>query len=304
MPNLTNLANVKQWVNQTLTTDDVLLNRLIAEASRTTLNFLQRPDIGETSITETISGKNTPLLALRNWPVTNVSALSINGNVIPASSGPMAYGYALQQVYGGLAGKPQMLGVVGSVPAYGGGWPSPYGYYGQSPPVAGSSLSKPFGEGISNIIVTYSFGYAISAETATIPNSGYAVTPAQPYGMITGDNGVSYADGSGSLVAVASAPTAGQYIAPTPFAATPNYNYQFAAADANKAVLLNYNYVPSDLEQAVIEMVGERYRYRERIGQASRSLGGQETASYMVRDGLTASMKQRLQPYKIAWSGG
>lgn len=306
MTNLTNLANVKQWVNQSTTDDDTLLTRLIAEASRTTLNFLQRPDIGATSITETISGKNTAALPLRNWPVVSVSALSINNVVVPASTGPTAYGYALQEVYGGLAGKPQMLGIVGSVCNAGGGWPNPYGYYGQSPPVAGSSGARPFGAGVSNILVTYLYGYAIASEPGTIPGtSAYTITPAQPYGMLTEDNGVSYADGSGALVAVAGpTPTAGQYVPPKPFAASPSFVYTFAAADAGKAVLLNYDYVPSDIEQAVIEMVGERYRYRERIGQASRSLGGQETASYMVRDGLTASIKQRLQPYKIAWAGG
>ena len=55
--NLTYLANVRSWVNSQSSTDDALLNRLIAEASRTILNYLQRADIGLTSVTEIISGR-------------------------------------------------------------------------------------------------------------------------------------------------------------------------------------------------------------------------------------------------------
>lgn len=304
MTNLTTLTNVKQWVSSITTTDDQLLQRLISEASRTALNFMQRPDIGLTTLTETLSGKNTPLLPLRNWPVTEVSALSVNGVIIPASTGPTVYGYALQEVYGGLAGKPQLLGIVGSVANLGGTPASPWGYYGQSPYTNGNNAARPFCAGVSNVLVTYSYGYAIDDEAQTVPAGGGTITPTQPYGALTEDNGVTYADTGIALVPVPENPTTGQYVAPNPFASSPNYNYTFAAGDAARDVLLNYDFVPYDVEQAVIEMVGERYRYRSRIGESSRSLGGQETSSYMVRDGLTASIKQRLEPYKISWAGG
>ena len=301
--NLTSLSNVRAWVNSSTTTDDNLLMRLIAEASRMALNYMQRPDIGLTTITETISGKNTPKVPLRNWPVVVVNSLSINNVVIPASTGPTVYGYALEQVYGSTAGKPQMLGLVGSI--YGSGqWPSPYGYYGQSPPIAGVALDRPFSPGINNILVNYSYGYCVQNEAQSIPaTSTYTITPNAPYGAWAQDLGVSYASG-GALVAVTANPTAGQYIPPNLAGDSPTLVYTFAAADEGKAVLLNYNYVPYDVEQAVIEMVGERYRYKERIGQSSQSMGGQTTTSYLVRDALTASIKARLDPYRITWTGG
>lgn len=303
--NLTTLANVRSWVNSQAgqTTDDPLLTRLIAEASRTILNYLQRPDIGLTTITETISGKNTPKQPLRNWPVIAVNSLSINNISIPASTGPTTYGYALEQYYGSTAGKPQMLGLVGSI--YGSsGWPSPYGYYGQSPPIAGVALDRPFSPGVNNILVNYSYGYAIKAEAQTVPGTPFQITPFAPYGAWASDLGVTYASNGAALTAVASNPSVGQYVPPNLSGDTPILYYQFAAADAAAGVLLNYNYVPYDLEQACIEIVGERYRYKNRIGESSRSMGGQETASYMVRDTLTASIKGRLNPYRLVWSGG
>lgn len=301
--NLTSLANVRQWVNSSTTTDDALLTRLIAEASLTALNYMQRPDIGLTTITETISGKNTPKQPLRNWPVITVNSLSINNVSIPASTGPTTYGYVIEQFYGGTAGKPQMLGLVGTI--YGAGqWPSPYGYYSQSPPIAGVSLDRPFSPGVNNILVNYSYGYCVQNEAQNIPaTSTYTITPNAPYGAWASDNGVSYATG-GALTAVKSAPTTGQYVPPNLASDTPTLVYTFAAADEGKAVLLNYNYVPYDIEQAVIEMVGERYRYKDRIGQSSQSMGGQTTTSYMVKDALTPSIKARLNPYMLVWSGG
>ena len=56
------------------------------------------------------------------------------------------------------------------------------------------------------------------------------------------------------------------------------------------------------IEQACIEIVAERYRYRSRIGQVSQSLGGQETASYKL-DALTDVIKTRLNPYRLGWAG-
>lgn len=300
--NLTTLANVRDWVSSSTSNDDNLLMRLIAEASRMALNYMQRPDIGLTTITETISGRNTPKQPLRNWPVITVNSLSINNVSIPASTGPTVYGYALEQFYGSIAGKPQMLGLVGSI--YGsGGWPSPYGYYGQSPPIAGVALNRPFSPGVNNILVNYSYGYCVQGEAQTIQDTTpYQIAPNAPYGNYAQDLGVSYASG-GALTSIPSGtPSAGQYVPPNLAGDTPTLVYTFAAADEGKGVILNYNYVPYDMEQAVIEMVGERYRYQSRIGQASQSLGGQTTTSYLVKDALTAAIKARLDAYRIRWT--
>ncbi len=88
----------------------------------------------------------------------------------------------------------------------------------------------------------------------------------------------------------------GQY-AVAEVAATGIATYTFAAADQGLGVLLNYSYVPAEIEQAAIEWISERYRYKQRIGQVSQSLGGQETSSYSLKD-MPDFIKLILQPYK------
>ena len=283
--NLTTLANVRAWVGSqsTVTTDDALLSRLIIEASQTILDYLQRADLGYTEATEIISGRGERKLQLRNWPVIEVTSVSIEGVSVPASTSASMQGFFLEPVYGSIAGRPQNLGLRG---------------YAQTLP----NRLPAFPTGVGNIEIGYSFGYCVQDEAATIPSaSTYTITPASPRGLFGGDLGVTLADGT-PLTAIASGtPSAGQYLPPDVSSATPRLVYTFAAADAGKAVLLSYNFVPAPVEQACIELVGERYKYKSRIGLASASMGGQETTSYMVEETLTAAIKGRLDPYKLVW---
>jgi hypothetical protein len=58
-----------------------------------------------------------------------------------------------------------------------------------------------------------------------------------------------------------------------------------------------YAAVPPAVAQAAIELVGEAFRRRERIGQSSKSLGGQETAAFQVTD-MNATNRQMLAAYR------
>jgi len=42
--------------------------------------------------------------------------------------------------------------------------------------------------------------------------------------------------------------------------------------------------VPADIEQAVIELIGLRYKERDRIGQQSKNMANGETVTYMIKD--------------------
>lgn len=303
--NLTSLANVRAWVGSQSgqNADDALLSRLIVEASQTILNYIQRADLGKTTITETISGRGERKLQLRNWPVLDVTGLRIEGTTIPESTAASVYGFFLEPVYGSSSGRAQNVGIrnFNSNPYPVGGYPAGYGMTAYMP--TNSQLEREFPRGVGNIEVDYSFGYCVQSEAATIPAaSTYTITPAAPRGSWGGDLGVTLADGT-PLTAIASGtPSAGQYLPPDVSSATPRLVYTFAAADAGKAVLLSYNYIPAPVEQACVEMVGERYKYKSRIGLASTSLSGQETASYVL-DGLTKSIKSRLDPYRMTWGG-
>ena len=54
-----------------------------------------------------------------------------------------------------------------------------------------------------------------------------------------------------------------------------------------------YETLPPSLVQAVNELVGEAFRRRERIGQSSKSLGGQETVTFSTTD-MNATVKTAL----------
>jgi hypothetical protein len=302
--NLTTLANVRAWVGSTTDTDNALLTRLITMASQQILQHLQRPDLGLTTITETISGRGERKLQLRNWPVLAVNSLSINGQSVPASTGPTVYGFALEAVYGGVAGRPQNLGIAGAWDTgfdAGNGVAIVNGVATFAGPYSGIG-ARPLPPGVNNIVVNYSYGYCVQGEAQTIPASTYQITPKAPYGSWGGDNGVSYASGAALTPIASGTPSVGQYVPPNLSGDSPTPYYQFAAADVGAGVLLNYNYVPAQVEQACIETVGERYRYKSRIGQKSQSLSGQETASYDL-SGLTVAVMEMLAPFRLEWGG-
>ena len=58
----------------------------------------------------------------------------------------------------------------------------------------------------------------------------------------------------------------------------------FAAADAGAAVLISYGFIPAAINNACIEWVAERYRYRTRIGQSAQTVQGQMTAAYSLKN--------------------
>lgn len=58
-----------------------------------------------------------------------------------------------------------------------------------------------------------------------------------------------------------------------------------------------YAVVPADVEQACIEIVGEAFKRKERIGQLSKTLGGQETIAFSQAD-MNAAVRAMLDPYR------
>lgn len=258
----TSLARARNWAGITSSSEDSLINALIAEVSRFILSYLGRAAVFDASYTEVIDGAGQQSVFLRHWPVTSVSSLSVDGNVISAAVSASLAGYILERWDGMPAGFQQRLSLRGYV----------------------------FAEGVGNVSVTYNAGYKISGEARVVPASGSpTITVDAPYGSFAADGGVTYASGA-ALAFVASAPVVGQY--------TVNAGvYSFAAADAGAEMCISYSYIPSDLEHACVALVAERYRYRSRIGEISKSLGGQETASYSQKD-MPEFVRTLLQPYR------
>jgi hypothetical protein len=144
--------------------------------------------------------------------------------------------------------------------------------------------------GVQNVTIAYGAGYQITNESGVIPTRPpYCVSARAPYGDWASDRGVVYSNGV-SLTAITGNPAAGQY-------AVVNGVYSFAQPDAGSTVLLTYGYVPADLASCCIDWAAERYAYRSRKGQHSKSLGGEETMAFIVRD-IPDFVVSALSPYR------
>jgi hypothetical protein len=278
---LTTLANVKAWLSITSTNSDAILGALITAASRAIYANLGRASLLPRAFVERYDGVTMPnrRLYLRNWPVLSIASLTNNGVTIPpapAVVGSMPQsGYLLELWDGTPPGQPQPIDVYGSFQ-----WGS---YH--------------FTRGRQNVGVTYTAGYAVQGEAWTVPGgSPYTVTPIAPYGPFASDQGVVYAATGVALTLVSGTPAKGQY-------AQASGVYTFAAADANAAILISYGFVPQDLAQVCMELIGERYSYRNRIGEITKSLGGQETMTY-AQVSIPKALDMYLQPYRAVMIPG
>jgi hypothetical protein len=263
---LVSLADLKSWLALTGTNDDVLLAQLITQISRAIFNLIDRPAILPSAYTETRDGGNDVSIVLRQWPVTGVSSCVVDGVPIPPSP-PLVGGASAQIGY-----------VLDSSDA--------------APPGAMQRLSLRgflFTCGVQNVTISYGAGYQITNESVVIPATlPYSVPARASFGRWASDGGVVYSNGV-SLTAVTGSPTTGQY-------AVVNGVYSFAQPDAGSVVLLTYGYVPADLASCCMDWVAERYVYRSRIGQHSKSLGGQETVAFIVKD-IPDFVVSALSPY-------
>ena len=265
------LADVKTWLAGSSgigTSDDALIARLITDVSGAIGAYLGRPVLTPRSFVERHDGDGKARLFLRRYPVLQVTSLLIDNVAVVAAAPPApgaayASGYLLEAWDGLPPGRPQPLDVFGTC----------------------------FRKGRQNVSVSYSAGYAVTNENATVPASPgpYSVTAAAPFGPWASDASVTYANGT-ALVAVTGSPTAGEYT-------VASGTYGFAAADAGAAVLISYGFIPAAINNACIEWVAERYRYRTRVGQSSQTVQGQQTASYSLKD-IPDFVRASLDPYR------
>jgi len=265
------LADVKTWLAGSSgigSTDDALLARLITDVSGAIAAYLGRPALMPRTLNERLNGNGRKRLFLSHYPVLQVTSLVIDNVAVeaataPADGAPQPRGYLLEPWDGLPPGRPQALDLFQAV----------------------------FRQGRQNVIADYSAGYAVGNEAATVPAAPglYNVSAAAPFGPWASDVGVTYADGA-ALAAVTGTPGAGQYNVSAGI-------YTFAAADAGAAVLISYGFIPAAINNACIEWVAERYRYRTRIGQSAQTVAGQQTASYSLKD-IPDFIRASLDPYR------
>ena len=283
MNDLCTLADVKAWLGRSDTKSDAVLQSLITRTSRQILSYLQRGTILPANVTDLRDGTATQSMTLRRWPVISVTSLIIDDQTIPQSpamtgsaaaaqgsplvSGPRAGGWMLEAWDGTPPGRAQTLSL------------------------SGYSFGRGFlgARNFQDVQIVYQAGYQVSAEPQTVA-SGTATVSA-PFGAWASDVGVTYANGT-PLVKVANSPAVGQYALDTTAG-----TYDFNAGDNGAPVLISYGFTPTDLADACIELVSERYRYSQRIGEKTHSLGGNETVAF-DNTRLTPLIASLLQPYR------
>jgi len=250
---LVTLDDLKAWIYKTPTgagagANDDLLKKMITRASQLVCNYLNRTTFYKQSVTELRDGYGKDFMLLREFPVLSISSVTVCTTTVLQSTGPSDTGYSLEPWDGIPPGSQQTLILRGYA----------------------------FAPGRQQNKIIYEAGYVVQGETATIPDDGAYTVTTQPNWLA--DEGVTFADGT-ALTLVASGPASGQYA----LGNAPG-QYVFAVADAGKAILLSYDFCPVDLAQAVIEWIADRYAYMTRTGEVSRSVGGQTTATYAIKD--------------------
>lgn len=245
---LVSLTQLKAHLGVQSNGDDILLGSLISQISRAIASYVSRPFIWPRNVVDTFDGNGRDKIQLRHWPVISVSSLLINGQALSPAPTPLSAGWMLEAADDAPPGGMQKVILRDAV----------------------------FSRGWQNVSISYRAGYQVSNEACVAPAvAPFLVKAAQPYGAYSCDVGVAYA-GAQALTCVIANPGQGQY------ALDGSGGYVFSAADAGQALLLNYGYVPSDLAGCALEWAADRYRYRERIGMTSKSLGGQETAAFRI----------------------
>jgi len=266
---LTTLDHVKAWlaIDESNTDSDDYLLRLIKSASRFALNYMQRDSMAATLYNEMYDGYGKSYMVLRQYPAIDVIALSFNGVPVSEATGngittPFADGYVLEDPK--VAPSQQRLSLFGRV----------------------------YPHQRSSVYVSYRAGYLISDESHTIIGN-YGQYQFQTNSVWLQDDGVKLSNGT-ALTRVYVDPA---NVGPMQYCVDEDGQYSFNAAQGGSVVLVSYSYVPPDVEQAVWELVGERYRAQDRIGLNSKTLGGQETVSYDVR-AMSPYIRELLNPYK------
>jgi hypothetical protein len=274
---LTTLSRLQNWLEGSTSNSMPILSQLITACSNGIRSKLNRAGLASQTFVRTFNGTGNKQLVLPDYPVTAITNVQMGAAIIGPSPLPnpitglpapptLGYGYRFVPWNGSLPSENAVLEFVNGV----------------------------WWHGSQNIQITYNAGYLVSNEPWTIPSSPgpYGVTTLQLMGFQCKDNGVVYASSGVALKPVASAPTVGQYIPPPD---TSPGLYTFSSSDAGAAVEISYSFVPSDLEEATIQYVAERWSYRGRVGQESKSLGGQETMRFM-RGGGPHQMFPDLPP--------
>lgn len=260
---LTTLQAVKDWLGVSTTLDDTRLTQVIDAASQFALNYMSRDSLQSNSFTQNFRGNGKQCMLLRNWPIISITQVAIGGKVIPEATmegpGNPRNGWSMADTDDRAA--PQSLELFD------------YWFWLRS-----------------SCQVIYQAGYQQTNNYTFVASTGYNTYAPQEGGQWTEDLGVTIG-GNPATLTTSTDPLEGQYYVDA------WGNYTFNDADAGSAVAITYSYAPWDVAFGVTQIVGEWWVRKQRIGVASKSLGGQETVSFTLQD-INDTVKSMIQPYR------
>lgn len=263
---LTTLAIVKEWLGIDHANSDASLIRIINAASQFTLNYLNRDSLAAQQFTQNFRGNGKDTMLLRNWPVISVSSVGVNGSLVTGSTrgvgGLPSTGWILSDARSG----PQSLDLYGSF------------FFYRAP-----------------CQVIYRAGYETSQTTVLelsgeSPDEVVIFTPTAEGQWIR--NELVTLDGVTATL-VNAAPAVGEYTV------SEWGLYTFNNADAGKTAVITYAYAPWDISQGVVEIIGEWFKRKDRIGVLSKSLSGGvgESVTFLNSD-MNDSVRATMQFYR------
>ena len=154
---LTTVALVNGWLNQGSGTDAALIQSAITAFSQFVLTYTGRTNLNSSaSYLEVYSGSGSEILFLRNYPVTAVSSLAIDGVPIPQSTAVNLPGWVID-----TSGSQAAIALrsSGRQTIQFSQWsPGQWGGNGNAPPLGYRPFC--FTEGIMNVEISYTAGYA------------------------------------------------------------------------------------------------------------------------------------------------
>ncbi len=149
-----------------------------------------------------------------------------------------------------------------------------------------------FARGFQNISVTYTSGYQ-QQFTQSIPTDGVLSTIGFPFPW-NADMGITV-NGVALTAILSGSPAQGEYIVSVDAGGYPIYT--FNTADAASSAVITYGYTPYDIEQVCVEVVGEAFKRRSRIGQTSVNMADGQVVNFSLKD-FNDMNKSILNQYK------
>jgi len=128
----------------------------------------------------------------------------------------------------------------------------------------------------------------------------YPVTAVSSVQISSGYFGASYGNYNGGGVITIQPSVDGfsqGYVFDTKFLKLLGYRFARGRNNVHVTYTAGYATIPPEIEQACIELISLRYKEKNRIGEKSKSAGGQETVSYNIAT-FPESVKTILNNYK------